>query len=129
MSAYLTTGQRAWIKSLLEERQAQLDQRLTNQLGGSSRVEHSRELLLADSDDIGEREAARELDMILSDRELREVGEVSAALRRLHDDDFGRCSDCGSEIPFDRLKVEPWALRCIDCEAQRERAARGLRAA
>ncbi len=129
MTTYLTTGQRAWIQSLLEARQAELDQRLSNQLGGSSRVEHTREVLLADSDDLGEREGARQLDMTLSDRELREVGEVSAALRRVNEPGFGLCSSCGQEIPFDRLKVEPWALRCIGCEEQQERAARGPRVA
>ncbi len=35
----------------------------------------------------------------------------------------GRCVDCGVDIPFDRLKAEPWALRCVDCASARERAA------
>jgi RNA polymerase-binding transcription factor DksA len=34
---------------------------------------------------------------------------------------YGACSDCGEPIAFDRLKVEPWALRCIGCEGRRER--------
>lgn len=121
MTTTLTPAQRAWLESLLKGRQRELDQRLATQLDGQTRVEHSREVLTGDSDPLGEREGARQLDMILSDREMQEVGQVAQALRRLHDADFGRCEDCGQDIPFDRLKVEPWALRCVACEAARER--------
>jgi len=30
----------------------------------------------------------------------------------------------GTDIPFDRLKIEPWALRCVACETLRERGQR-----
>ena len=60
----------------------------------------------------------------ITDRELAELGAVSAALLRLKQDDFGQCADCGEGIAFDRLKVEPWALRCVRCESQRERDAK-----
>jgi RNA polymerase-binding transcription factor DksA len=33
---------------------------------------------------------------------------------------YGRCADCGLEIPFERLKAEPAALRCIDCQRVHE---------
>jgi DnaK suppressor protein len=62
--------------------------------------------------------------MALSDRTLVELGQVSAAMRRVQAEDFGVCTDCGVDIPFDRLKVEPWATRCVACEsAQEARAA------
>ena len=51
---------------------------------------------------------------------------VSAALARLRDTEtghYGVCTDCEADIPFDRLKVEPWALRCVACESAREGAA------
>ena len=64
------------------------------------------------------------MDMALSDREIGELGAVSAALRRLKEGRYGLCGDCGEAIAFDRLKVEPWALRCVACEGRRERAAR-----
>jgi DnaK suppressor protein len=45
-------------------------------------------------------------------------------MRRVQAEDFGVCTDCGVDIPFDRLKVEPWATRCVACEsAQEARAA------
>lgn len=124
MSTHLTPGQRALLEAELLGRQRELDRQLAELQGGLSRAEHARELLKQDSDDISHREADRELDMALNDRELAELGAVSAALRRLKEGGYGQCADCGAGIAFDRLKVEPWALRCIACESQRERAAR-----
>jgi len=124
MSAHLTAGQKALLEATLVQRQRQLDRRLADHTQGLSRAEHAREVLQQDSDDEPQREGEREVDMALNDLELQELGEVSNALRRLKSSQFGLCSDCDSEIPFDRLKVEPWALRCVSCESQRERAGR-----
>ena len=43
-------------------------------------------------------------------------------LQHVHDDDYGLCTDCGVGIPFDRLKIEPQALRCVACESRHEGA-------
>jgi DnaK suppressor protein len=124
VSTHLTTGQRALLESELRSRQRDLDRQLADHQGGLSRAEHARELLNEDSDDISHREADREMDMTLNDRELAELGAVSAALRRLAEGRYGACVDCGESIAFDRLKAEPWALRCIACESRRESSAR-----
>ncbi|HMO49171.1 MAG TPA: TraR/DksA family transcriptional regulator [Rubrivivax sp.] len=124
MSTHLTAGQRALLESELIRRQNELDRQLAEHHGGLSRVEHARELLRQDSDDVSHREADREMDLALGDRGLSELGAVSAALLRLKEERYGECADCGEVIAFDRLKVEPWALRCIACESRREREAR-----
>jgi DnaK suppressor protein len=121
MSTHLTAGQRALLESELVQRQHQLDKRLADHTQGQSRAEHARDVLQQDRDDEPQREGERDVDMALTDLEIRELGEVSRALVRLRGDRFGLCDDCGVEIPFDRLKVEPWALRCVSCESQRER--------
>jgi DnaK suppressor protein len=124
MSTHLTAGQKALLEAALVQRQHQLDQRLADQTQGQSRAEHAREMLLQDGDDAPQRGAERELDLALSDIELQQLGAVSDALRRLHGERFGVCVDCDSDIPFDRLKVEPWALRCVGCESAREQGVR-----
>jgi DnaK suppressor protein len=124
MSTHLTAGQKALLEAALVQRQHQLDRRLADQTQGQSRVDHAREMLLQDGDDAPQREAEREMDLALSDIELQQLGAVSEALRRLKGERFGVCVDCGSDIPFDRLKVEPWALRCVGCESAREQGAR-----
>ena len=123
MTSQLTAGQRALLQAELVRRQHELDRQVTDHQGGLSRAEHAREVLSQDSDDVSHREADREMDMALGDREIGELGAVSAALRRLQEGRYGLCADCGEAIAFDRLKVEPWALRCVACEGRRERAA------
>jgi DnaK suppressor protein len=124
MSTNLTAGQRAQLKQRLELRQHELDTRLARQLGGASRATHAREVLQQDGDDAPQRAADREIDLALGDAEMRELGAVSQALKRLEQPNFGYCSDCGSAIAFDRLQAEPWALRCVACESAREGAVR-----
>lgn len=127
MSNHLTAGQRALLRAALEQRQHQLDRRLADHLGGRSRAEHAREVLTQDDDDAPQRESEREMDMALSDMETQEVGEVSEALRRIDGESYGLCVACGNEIPFDRLRAEPWAARCVPCESAREQAAQRRR--
>jgi RNA polymerase-binding protein DksA len=55
------------------------------------------------------------------DRDARELAAVNAALARLARGTYGVCIDCGGEIGYQRLEVQPGAARCIDCETQHER--------
>jgi DnaK suppressor protein len=122
---HLTAGQHALLESELQQRLSQLDRRLAEHLGGSTRAEHASAVLAQDGDDAPQRDHERELDLAIGDRDTVALGEVSAALTRLRDTaagGYGLCADCGTEIPFDRLKLEPWARRCVPCQTQRERA-------
>ncbi|NML18639.1 TraR/DksA family transcriptional regulator [Azohydromonas caseinilytica] len=109
----LTAGQRALLEALLTQRLHQLQRQLALH-HGDSRVAHAQELLEA-------RDSGREVDMALSDLELRELGDVSLALRRIHGEDYGLCADCGGSIAFDRLRAQPWVLRCVACASAGER--------
>lgn len=121
MHSHLTAGQRAWLRAELEQRHNQLARRIGEHRGGRSRIEYAREQRTQDDDDAPQREAERETDLAISDFEARELAELSEALRRLDRDTYGLCADCGTEIPFDRLRAEPWAARCVACAAARER--------
>ena len=123
-TSHLTEGQRALIESALVLRQHQLDQQLAAHHEGLSRSEHARALLRDEGHDALQLDGEREIDLALSDLELRELGAVSAALRRLQGGRFGLCADCEAEIPFDRLRAEPWALRCVACASRHEQGAR-----
>jgi DnaK suppressor protein len=45
---------------------------------------------------------------------------VRAALARLDAGTYGRCVDCGRELPDERLEVRPEAERCVDCQQKAE---------
>ena len=122
MSTHLTTGQRALLQTELELRQEELRRQLAVHQEGRTRVEHARDVLAQDYDDAPQRAMDREVDQALTEFDTQELGAIGRALQRVHDDDFGLCIDCGGEIPFDRLKIEPQALRCVTCESRRESA-------
>lgn len=61
-----------------------------------------------------------ETDIGLLNRELAELRTVDAALARLHDHCYGRCSHCGATIPAARLRALPEADMCMDCQSAYE---------
>ncbi len=52
-----------------------------------------------------------------------ELEQVMAARRRLADDDYGRCLECGEPIDLRRLLAVPWAPYCVGCQADFEHKA------
>ena len=65
----------------------------------------------------------RELMFSLSDTERQMVLQIEAALRRMDDGVYGRCTNCGNTINMRRLEAVPYARFCIDCQ---ELAEKGL---
>ena len=54
-----------------------------------------------------------DLDIQEAGRDVEELNDIEAALRRMDDGSYGDCDDCGQEIGFARLEVQPTATRCI----------------
>ena len=44
--------------------------------------------------------------------------QIDAALKRIDDDEYGYCRDCGEPIDPRRLEVDPTALLCIACASR-----------
>mgnify|MGYP001455424125 CR=1 FL=1 len=124
MTTPLTHGQQALLKAELEQRRNRLSQQLSAHLYGKSRAERAHEVAQQDADDPPQRLPERDIAAALTQLEQRELDAVTAALGRLEQGSYGQCLDCGVDIPFDRLKVEPWAMRCVACESRRESARR-----
>jgi RNA polymerase-binding transcription factor DksA len=45
---------------------------------------------------------------------------VREALARVEDGTYGKCVDCGRELPDERLEARPEAARCVDCQQKVE---------
>ena len=45
----------------------------------------------------------------------KKLQEIIGALSRMEKGDYGKCSNCGKEIPLDRLKANPSAATCLEC--------------
>lgn len=44
-----------------------------------------------------------------------EISKINEALRRMANDEYGICDECGSDIDKGRLDAHPYARKCIDC--------------
>jgi RNA polymerase-binding protein DksA len=62
----------------------------------------------------------RELDYTLEENSEHVLAEIDAALKRIDDGTYGTCTNCGNEIPPERLEARPWATLCIGCKRRRE---------
>lgn len=61
-------------------------------------------------------------------RDVAELNDISAALARLRDGEYGVCETCAGEIAPARLEAQPTARRCIRCQALHEKTYAGTQA-
>jgi len=57
----------------------------------------------------------------LLDLHLAELTRIEAARARAAEGRYGLCEDCGDAIPLGRLRANPTALRCAECQGRREK--------
>jgi RNA polymerase-binding transcription factor DksA len=60
-------------------------------------------------------------------RDLAELRALEGACQRLAEGSYGVCVDCGRDISFERLKVNPAALRCVDDQHKYEKTFFGIK--
>ena len=73
-----------------------------------------------DAVESSEADIQEELEFALIQMKSETLNKVNDALKRLEQGDYGYCYDCGEEIAEKRLRALPFAVRCKDCEEQRE---------
>jgi DnaK suppressor protein len=73
-----------------------------------------------DAVESSEADIQEELEFALIQMKSETLNKVNDALHRLEQGDYGYCYECGDEIAEKRLRALPFAVRCKDCEAQRE---------
>ena len=120
MTHSLSNDERATLARALQLRREALERQMSSHLHDQSRVEFARDLLLQDGDDAPQRASDREVDQALSDIDLQTLAAVTQAQDRLNADEYGVCIDCDEPILFERLLIEPEALRCLACQSTHE---------
>lgn len=53
-------------------------------------------------------------------RQQQRMRQLVAALRRIDEDDYGYCEDCGKPVDPRRLEIDPATLFCLECASARE---------
>jgi DnaK suppressor protein len=107
----------------LEEMRADLDRSISI-LQGERPAPNAGSGYPADQADAGSTlsEADRTEAVLHSARAQR--AEVEAALARIEEHSYGKCVDCGQQIPDGRLDARPDAARCVGCQGKLARRRR-----
>jgi len=76
------------------------------------------ELNTSDLNDEGDHASANNNSMVESaiiEQQKKELSEIDKALGKIRNGGYGICEMCEDDIGFQRLKVKPHAVYCIDC--------------
>lgn len=113
----LTAKQTEELKGMVEERRAALRREFGRDLGRLR--EDALENVVGAVPDPGDESVQsliQDLDQAEASRDLSELRMLDAARARIDEGSYGVCSSCGLDIGFDRLRANPGAERCIDCQ-------------
>jgi RNA polymerase-binding protein DksA len=80
-----------------------------------------------DQADVAWAETETGLDLTEAQRDIEEWRGLRDALRRIDEGRYGVCVECGVDVPIERLHTQPLAVRCVICQARREKLAMQFR--
>jgi len=110
------------MRSIRRELESQRDA-LTNRISTSTRStqdnDHRREIF---KDPFGMASITHDDEVVAAvvDTRARQVEEIDRALADIDAGRYGICRECGEEIPKARLKILPFATRCVGCQGRLE---------
>jgi DnaK suppressor protein len=107
-------------QQLLAQRQSLLNQIAELRGGLVGRAQGAEDLRLQPGDSPAQNLSERDLHFALDEHDTAEVVAIDAALERLNEGVWGRCTDCGEDIAPARLQAAPEAARCIGCQTHFE---------
>jgi DnaK suppressor protein len=123
----LTQHQTQELQKTIEQRRRALTEELREDL---ARVRSDRmEDLAGPAPDPGDESVATligDLHRADYDRDVTELQGLEAARNRMADGSYGTCLDCSGDIGIERLRVNPAAIRCIDCQSMHEKTHNGI---
>ena len=114
-----TARRQAELKAMLEARRRELSATVHGQM----RDVRKRDAAVREP--VGDHEGPsltqpQDIEIALIQLKAEALGGVNAALKRLAEGRYGRCAECGCDIPHARLSALPFAVRCTGCEQNRE---------
>jgi DnaK suppressor protein len=73
-----------------------------------------------DSADLSSLDMDQGIDYSLLEMRYEQYKDIADAFRKLQNNTFGLCEECGDEIDIKRLQVNPLARFCISCKTKKE---------
>jgi DnaK suppressor protein len=118
----LSDNELATIKNGLLGRKRQVWNEINDDIDEDVREEHQDLIQAArDGGDHGLAELRQSTVYSLIEMKVKEIESIEEALLRIEAGKYGRCRDCSRWIKPARLEVQPFAVRCRNCQAKREK--------
>jgi DnaK suppressor protein len=73
-----------------------------------------------DSADLSSQDMDQGIDYSLLEMKYEQYKDIADAFRKLQNNTYGLCEECGVEIDIKRLQVNPLARYCITCKTRKE---------
>jgi DnaK suppressor protein len=73
-----------------------------------------------DSADLSSQDMDQGIDYSLLEMKYEQYKDIADAFRKLQNNTYGLCEECGEEIDIKRLQVNPLARYCITCKTRKE---------
>ena len=91
------------------------------QMEDDSLKDHSKTISIpSDREELGSDCADQELTLTLLGSDNDILDQVEAAIQRIKDGSYGRCKECGEQLPKNRLDAIPYAAECVRCASQQQ---------
>ncbi|EDZ62743.1 transcriptional regulator, TraR/DksA family [Sulfurimonas gotlandica GD1] len=101
-----------YFKEILESRKVQIIKNIT---GVNDELAQLSSLELNDEGDHASVNNNSMVESAIVNQQERELREIQVTLGKIVHGDYGICEMCEDPIGFQRLKVKPHAIYCIDC--------------
>jgi DnaK suppressor protein len=111
------------LRKMLEDRRGELLREVQGRIR-HARTDITKERQALDQGESSEVDIQEDIEFALIQMKAETLNKIDVALRRLNEDTYGVCFECGDEIAERRLRALPFAVRCKDCEEARETAER-----
>ena len=109
------------LRKMLETRRRELMNAVQGKIR-DVRASEGKDRDVLDQGESSEVDIQEDIEFALIQMKSETLNKVDAALRRLEEGTYGNCFECGEEIAEARLRALPFAVRCKDCEEERETA-------
>ncbi len=110
------------LKTMLDERRRVILQEVQGRIRGVRAEGADRPHESADPGETAEVDIQEDIEFALIQMKAETLNKINEALARLDEGRYGHCYECGDEIAEARLRALPFAVRCKDCEEERETA-------
>ena len=101
-----------YFKEILESRKVQINKNIN---GVNSELEQLNGLELNDEGDHASVNSNSMVESAIVLQQAQELREIDVTLGKIANNTYGVCEMCEDAISFQRLKVKPHAIYCIDC--------------